>query len=321
VAGYVLRRVLLMVPVALFLTLILFAVLRLTPGDPAQVELGELATPDNIAAVHHELGLDRPIPVQYAVWLSRLVRGDLGTSLANRQPVLGAIGERLPATLELGVLAFLLHVLVALVLGVLAAVYRRSAAGPLITLFASVFVSFPGFFFAILLILAFSIKLRWLPVSGYAPFYGQDADLVSNLRHVVLPVLALGVPASASLARLIRSSLVETLYTDYVRTARAKGLPEFLIVTRHAMRNAALPVITILGLNLGFLFSGAFIIEYIFSWPGVGRLAVNALTSRDYPIVQGVVLCAALAIMVANLLTDIAYAMADPRISYTGRQA
>jgi peptide/nickel transport system permease protein len=320
VAGYILRRMLLMIPVALFLTLILFAVLRLTPGDPAQVELGEEATPDTLAAVHHELGLDRPIPVQYAVWLGRLLHGDLGRSLANRQPVLAAIGERLPATLELGVLAFLLHVLAALILGVLAAVYRRSLAGPLITLFASVFVSFPGFFFAILLILAFSIKLRWLPVSGYAPYYGADADLASNMRHLILPVLALGVPASASLARLIRSSLLEALYTDYVRTARAKGLSEFLIVTRHAMRNAALPVITILGLNLGFLFSGAFIIEYIFSWPGVGRLAVNALNSRDYPIVQGVVLCAALAIMLANLLTDIAYAVADPRITYAGRQ-
>ncbi len=319
-AGYILRRILLMIPVAFFLTLILFVVLRLTPGDPAQVELGEQATPETVAALHHELGLDKPIPVQYILWLGHIVRGDLGKSLTNRQPVLSAIGERLPATLELGVLAFLLHLVLALVIGALAAIYRRSVIGPLTTLFASVFVSFPGFFFAILLILIFAIKLRWLPVSGYAPFFGSDADLSANLRHLILPVVALGIPSAAALARLVRSSLLETLYTDYIRTARAKGLSESLVVIRHAMRNAALPVITILGLNLGFLFSGAFIIEYIFAWPGVGRLAVNALTSRDYPIVQGVVLCAALAIMTANLLTDIAYAAADPRISFTARR-
>lgn len=266
--AYILRRLLLMVPVALFLTIILFAVLRLTPGDPAPIELGEQATPDNVAALRHELGLDKPLPAQYAIWLSHIVHGDLGKSLANGQPVLSAIENRLPATLELGILAFILHVVLAAALGSLAAVYRRSMFGPLTTLFASVFVSLPGFFFAVLLVLIFAIKLRLLPVSGYAPLYGSEADPSANLRHVVLPMLALAIPETAGLARLIRSSLLATLYSDYVRTARGKGLSEWTIVSRHAMRNAMLPVNTNLG--LGHLISGAFIVEYIFAWPGAG---------------------------------------------------
>jgi ABC-type dipeptide/oligopeptide/nickel transport system permease component len=306
-----------MLPVAFFLTVILFVVLRLTPGDPAQIELGEQATPYTVAALHHDLGLDAPLPVQYAVWLNHVLRGDLGRSLSNRLPVRTAIADRLPATLELGGVAFLLHVALALSIGTFAAIYRRSLIGPATTLFASVFVSLPAFFLAILLVLVFSIKLRVLPVSGFAPLYGADADPIENLRHLILPVVALAMPETAALARLVRASVVTTLYSDYVRTARAKGLAESSVILRHAMRNAALPIITSLGLTLGFLFSGTFIIEYIFAWPGVGRLAVNALSSRDYPIVQGVVLCSALAIMAVNLLTDIAYAAADPRISYT----
>jgi len=318
--AYILRRLLLMIPSAFFVTAILFVVLRLTPGDPAQIELGEQATPDTIAALHHELGLDRPLAFQYEIWVARILHGDLGKSLANRQPVRQAIADRLPATLELGTLAFLFHLVLAMLVGVLAALYRRSIIGPLTTLFASFFVALPGFFFAILLVLVFSITLRLLPISGYAPFYGRDADLVENLRHVVLPMLALGLPETAGLARLIRSSLLETLYSDYMRTARGKGLSEWTLITRHALRNSALPVITNLGLNLGFLFSGAFIVETIFAWPGVGRLAVNALSSRDYPIVEGVVLLSVLSIMVATLVADVAYAAADPRISYTRRR-
>jgi len=317
--GYVVRRIMLMVPVAFFLTLILFIILRLTPGDPAQVVLGEQATPETVAALHHELGLDQPLPVQYAIWLGRIVHGDLGRSLSNRQPVLASIEERLPATLELGALAFVAHVGGALVLGVFAAVYRRSILGPLTTLSASVFFSLPSFFFAILLVLLFAIKLRLLPVSGYAPLTGPDADLRENLRHVTLPMLSLAIPQTAALARLVRSSLLDTLYSDYIRTARAKGLSEWVVIGRHAMRNSALPLITEIGLNLGFLISGAVLIETIFAWPGVGRLAVSALNSRDYPVVQGVVLISALSIMAANLVADMAYAIADPRIAYHAR--
>jgi peptide/nickel transport system permease protein len=314
--GYVLRRIVVMVPVAFFLTLILFIVLRLTPGDPVQVELGEQATPETVAALHHELGLDKPLPVQYAIWVARITRGDLGRSLANPQPVLAAIMERLPATVELGLMAFVFHLVVALIIGTVAAVYRHSLLGPLTTLSASVFISLPGFFLAILLVLVFAIKLRLFPVSGFTPLTGPDGDVVQNLRHVALPMIALAMPETAALARLVRSSLLETLYSDYIRTARAKGLSEWVIIGRHAMRNAALPLITGLSLALGFLFSGAVLIETIFAWPGVGRLAVSALSARDYPIVQGVVLCSALSIMVANLIADVAYAVADPRISY-----
>ena len=319
--GYILRRMLLMIPVAFFLTLILFIVLRLTPGDPAQVILGEQATPQTVNALHHELGLDKPMPVQYVMWLGRIVHGDLGRSLSNGQPVLTAVGERVPATIELGGLAFVAHIAIALTLGVLAAVYRRSILGPATPLFASIFCSLPSFFFAVLLVLIFAIKLRLLPVSGYAPLSGSGGDVSENLRHIVLPALALAIPEAAALARLVRSSLLEALYSDYVRTARAKGLSEWLIVTRHAMRNAALPLITSFGLNLGLLISGAVLIETIFAWPGVGRLAVSALQSRDYPIVQGIVLLSALSIMVANLAADLAYAAADPRISYQSMAA
>jgi peptide/nickel transport system permease protein len=318
--AYILRRLLFMIPVAFFLTLILFVVLRLTPGDPARIELGEQATPETLAALHHQLGLDRPLAVQYVVWLGHILHGDFGRSLANRQPVAQAIGDRLPATLELGASAFAVHILLALLIGVVAAVYRRSLIGPATTLLASVFVALPGFFFAILLVLVFAVTLRLLPISGYAPFYGPDADIPQNIRHLVLPLLALAIPEAAILARLVRSSLTETLYSDYVRTARSKGLPDWTIVTRHAMRNASLPIITAISLNLGLLISGFFIVETIFAWPGVGRLAVNALNSRDYPIVQGVVLLSALSIMVATLAADIAYAAADPRIAYSRKR-
>jgi peptide/nickel transport system permease protein len=319
--AYLLRRVLLMIPVALFLTLILFVVLRLSPGDPAQVMLGEQVTPETVAALHHQLGLDKPLPAQYVIWLGRIARGDFGRSLSNGQPVLTAVGERLPATAELGIAALGLQIVVALTLGIFAAVKRRSLIGPATTLLASVFFSLPSFFFAVLLVLVFAVTLHLLPVSGYAPLTGPDGDIAANLRHLVLPVLALAIPEAAALARLVRSSLTESLQADYVRTARSKGLPDNVIVTRHAMRNAALPLITSFGLSLALLFSGAVLIETIFSWPGIGRLAVSALQSRDYPTVEGIVLLSALAVMGVNLFADIAYAVADPRISYGRRSA
>lgn len=314
--GYIIRRLILIIPVVLFVTVILFVVLRLTPGDPAQVELGEQATPETVAALHHQLGLDKPVPVQYVIWLGRLARGNLGKSLANSQSVVSLIGERLPVTIELGILSFILTVVLAAILGTLSAIYRRSLLGPAVTLFAAVFFSFPDFFLAILLILAFAVKLRLVPVSGYVPLYGADSNVGQNLQHLILPVLALSLGGAAYFARLIRASLLETLFLDYIRTARAKGLSEARVITRHAMKNAALPVVTLLGLRLGFILSGAVIVEYIFALPGVGRLAVDAINSRDYPIVQGVVLMVALMVMLANLITDISYAAVDPRISY-----
>jgi peptide/nickel transport system permease protein len=317
--AYLLRRLLMMVPVAFFLTLILFVVLRLAPGDPVQVMLGEQVTPDTVAALHHQLGLDMPLPAQYVIWLGRIAHGDFGRSLANGQPVLAAVGERLPPTIELGVASLALQIVIALTLGIFAAVNRRSLIGPATTLLASVFFSLPSFFFAVLLVLVFAVSLHLLPVSGYTPLTGPDGDIAANLRHLALPVLALAIPEAAALARLVRSSLMESLQTDYVRTARSKGLPDSVIVRRHALRNAALPLITSFGLSLAFLISGAVLIETIFSWPGIGRLAVSALQSRDYPTVEGIVLLSALAIMAVNLFADVAYAIADPRISYGRR--
>ncbi|HZQ36358.1 MAG TPA: ABC transporter permease [Dehalococcoidia bacterium] len=314
--GYIVRRVLSMIPVALLVTMALFVMIRLTPGDPVRVILGQEATPQNVKALRHELGLDQSYPVQYIKWLDRLGHLDFGRSLASREPVRKAITERLPATLELGLTGFIVGLFFAVVLGTVAAVWRDSVWSRLTTAFSLVFVSLPNFVLGVLLILLFALHWRIFSPGGYIAFSRAPAQ---NLRYLVLPASVGAITAAATLSRFVRSSLLEALYTDYIRTARAKGLREFVVVVRHAMRNALLPVITLAGLALGGLWEGAVITETIFTWPGVGRLTVDALGRRDYPIVQAVVLIAAFTYMFANLLVDIAYAYLDPRISYGRR--
>jgi peptide/nickel transport system permease protein len=315
VTAYIVRRLAGMVPVALLVTIVLFVLIRMTPGDPVRVILGEEANPQNVAALRHELGLDRSYPEQYLKWLSRVVRLDFGRSLSARRPVGTAIAQRLPATLELGLTGFAVALTLALLLGTTAAVFRDTWFARLTTAFSLVFVSVPVFLLGVLLILFFAVRLRWFPPGGYVEFSRSPAQ---NLRHLVLPAAVGALVNAAILARFVRSSLLECLYTDYVRTARAKGLSPFRVVVRHALRNAMLPVVTVAGLALGGLWEGAVITETVFSWPGVGRLSVDALDSRDYPVVQAVVLIAAFSYMIANLLVDIAYAWLDPRISYGG---
>lgn len=314
--GYILRRLLMMIPVAFFASVILFVLLKMTPGDPVLNQLGEQVTPESYAAVKHDMGLDQPAPIQYLKWIERVAHGNFGKSLRNKAPVAGEIKSRLPATIELGAAALLIGVLVAVPLGVLSAVFRRSPLGLLATGFTQIGVSLPGFLVGLLLIYVFARRFGWFPPGGYVKF-GDDPG--EALKRIVLPAITLSLFGAATQTRFIRSSLLDTLNQDYIRTARAKGISEWGVIARHALRNALIPSVTLLGLQVGLLFDGAFIIETIFAWPGVGRLAVQALGARDYPITQAVVMMAVFAFMGASLLVDIAYAWLDPRISYVRR--
>ena len=315
---YILRRLALMIPVAFLASVILFALLKLTPGDPVLVMLGERATAENYEAVRRDLGLDQPYPIQYLRWASHIVQGDLGKSLQNGSSVRDEIVGRLPATFQLGVAALLLSLVVAVPLGVLSAVFRRSALGFFATAFTQVGVAIPGFFVGLVLIYFFAASLRWVPPGGFTSFADNPSDW---LRRLILPAITLSLFGAATQTRFIRSGLLDTLHQDYIRTARAKGFAEASVILRHALRNALIPSVTLLGLQVGAILEGAFIIESVFAWPGVGRLAVQALGARDYPTVQAVVLLAVFVFLVANLLVDIAYAYLDPRISYTRRSA
>src|SRR5919202_2849520 len=312
-ARYIVRRILLMVPVAFLVTVIAFLLLRLSPGDPVLIFAGEERDPAVLAQIRTSLGLDQPLPLQYVAWIGHVAQGDFGRSIRTRQRVSEAIIERLPATLELGGAALLLSATVALSVGTLSALRRNSGVDLLATGFAIGGVSLPNFFLGLVLILLLSLVLRLLPPGGYAPF-GQDPG--DNLRRLILPMITLATAGMAESLRQMRSSMLDVLGQDYMRTARAKGLPQGALVVRHALKNALLPVVTLLGIRVGEIIAGAIVTESVFSWPGVGRLVVDSIAGRDYPVVQAVVLVSALAFMVTTLLVDILYAWLDPSISY-----
>lgn len=303
-----------MLPVIFLVSVIVFFLIRLTPGDPAVAMLGEEATPQMIAVLRKEFGLDQPIPVQYAIWLGRVVRGDLGNSTRSHQPVLEAILERLPATVELTFFSLVISLIIAIPTGIISATRRSSAADLVVTTLALLGVSMPSFFLAILLIFVFSLNLRWLPPIGFTPII---KDLGANLQGMILPSITLGAGATAVVARLTRSSLLEVLSQEYIRTARAKGLADRAVIYGHALKNALIPVVTIVGLQVGALLGGAIITETLFVLPGVGKLAVDAIFSRDYPMVQGIVLFLSLVFLSTNLIVDILYGFLDPRIHYS----
>jgi len=311
--AYVARRLALMLPVAFLVTIGVFLLTHLTPGDPALILLGEDRTPETIAAIHHQLGLDQPLYVQYAIWLGKIVHLDLGRSVITHQPVTIAIGERLPATFELGAVALLWSLLLAIPLGTIAAVRRGSLVDRFATSFAVGGVSIPNFFIGIVLIFVLSVTLRMFPFGGYVPF---NKDAYENLRHIVLPAIALGTAGAAINMRFTRSSMIEVLNLDFIRTARAKGASWQRVVFIHALKNALIPVVTVIGLQVGGIIEGAVVTETVFTWPGVGRLAVESILNRDYTVVQGIVLLAAFSFMFANLLVDLVYGWLDPRISY-----
>jgi peptide/nickel transport system permease protein len=276
--------------------------------------LGDDASAEAIAALNSRLGLDQPLPIQFGRWLGNLLTGDMGESIRTRQPVLEAIGSRLPVTLELSFLSMVIAVALGIPTGVIAAIRRNSAADVASTTIALTGISIPNFFLGILFILVFSEWLGWLPPSGYVPFL---EDPVQNLKLMIMPSIALGTALAGSVSRMMRSSLLEVLGADFVRTARAKGLSERPTILRHAVRNALLPVVTIVGLQTGTVLGGAILTETIFALPGIGRLVVDAIFARDFPIVQGVILFLALTRILSSLLTDMLYARLDPRISYS----
>ena len=303
---YIGRRLLGAIPVLWGVATLIFVIMRLLPGDPAVLMLSEGGgSVEAISELRAELGLDDPLLVQYARYLFNLLQGDLGTSLFTNRPVVTTIVEQLPSTLELAVAAMIIAVGMGTALGILAAVKRGTWLDTLATTVAVTGVSVPIFWSALLLIWLLSLKLSWLPATGQG-----------GLAHLILPALVLGFASSGAIARLVRSSLVEVFDQDYINTARAKGLPESRILARHAVKSAFIPVITIIGLQFGFLLGGTVVTETIFSRQGIGRLVVNAILWKDFPVVQGVVLLAALVYTVVNLAVDVAYAYLDPRIHY-----
>jgi peptide/nickel transport system permease protein len=314
VTRYIARRVLLMIPVAILVTIINFGLLRLAPGDPVLAYAGDVRDPQILNEMRHQLGLDQPLPVQYLAWVQHALQGDLGRSIRTHQEVTEAIFQRLPATLELTITALMFSISIGLLVGILSALHRNSALDLLATSMTIAGVSIPNFFLGLMLILLFSLVLRIFPPGGYTPMIDNPAD---SLRRLVLPALTLAAATLAVNMRQVRSSLLEVFGQDYIRTARSKGMDEQRVVVIHALKNALIPVITIVGLQVGALIEGAVITEQIFSWPGVGKLVVDSLFGRDYPVVQAVVLLSAMSYMLATLLVDIAYGWLDPRISYS----
>ncbi len=311
--AYAIRRVLLTVPVMLLVATGVFLLLHLTPGDPVGVMLGSDASESRRLEVRHQLGLDDPLPTQYARWLGRVVRGDLGRSIFLDTPVTAALLERAQPTLLLAVLASLVSIGLGLPAGVLAA-RRRGTWLDLGSMgVAMIGISMPTFWLGLNLILIFAVWLRWLPVAGYQPL---SSGLWPSLRYLVLPALTLGAAQAALLARMTRSMMLETLNQDYVRTARAKGLAERNVVLRHALRNACIPLMTVIGLTFAVLMGGAVVTEQIFNIPGIGRLLIQAIGRRDFPLVQGAVLVIAATYVLINLLVDLLYAVVDPRIRH-----
>jgi peptide/nickel transport system permease protein/oligopeptide transport system permease protein len=304
VLTWVARRVLAVVPVLFGVTLAVFSMLFLVPGDPVKMMLAEfVTTPDQIAQMRAQLHLDEPIVQQYGRFVANALRGDLGTSIRSRRPVTTEIGENLASTAQLALAAMLVAVAIGVPLGLIAALFRSSWLDVASMGAALLGVSMPSFWLGLLLIFAFSLHLAWFPATGGG-----------SLRHLVLPAVTLGMIAAAIIARLTRSSMLEVLGQDYVRTARAKGLGGFSVVVRHALKNALIPIITIFGLQFGNLLAGAVIVETVFSRPGLGRLIVGGILNKDFPLVQGVVLFVATTYVLINLLVDVAYAYADPRI-------
>jgi ABC-type dipeptide/oligopeptide/nickel transport system permease component len=310
---FVARRLLFMLPVALLVSFVTFMLIHLVPGDPARVLLGEEATPQTVAALRQQLGLDRPLGVQYGLWLWQAIHGNLGESIQLQQPVVQAIWQRLPVTIELGVASLIFSVALAVPLGVMAATSRNGRLDWLVNVTSLLGTAIPSFVLGLLLILVFAVFIRIFPPGGYVPF---SEDPLGNLRDLVLPAVALGVGAVAVNLRQVRTSMLEVLHEDYIRTAWAKGLRPRQVNYRHALRNALMPLLTIVGLQVGAILAGTFVIETIFLWPGIGALTIQSIFSKDYPVVQGVVLLAALSYMAVNLFVDIGYRVLDPRVSY-----
>ncbi len=303
--GYLVRRLLIAIPTILGVLVIVFAMVRLAPGDPALYLAGEFASPQQVQQIRERFGLDRPQHEQFIIFLGNVVQGDLGRSTRTNRPVVQDLRERFPNTLELAFAAIVVALVVGIPAGVISAVRPNTWLDYVVTLGSLIGVSMPVFWFGLLAILYFSVQLGWFPVAGRGTF-----------AHLVLPAVTLGVSSMAIITRMTRSAMLEVMSQDFIRTARSKGLKQSLVINKHALRNALIPVVTIGGLEFGTLMAGAVLTETVFSWPGIGRLLVDSILARDYPVVQGAVLLIAISFILINLLVDLVYGLIDPRIRY-----
>ncbi len=312
---YLVRRLLQMVPVLAIITFMVYALMLAIPGDPARALIGpgESLDEEQLEIIRKEHNLDKPVVVQYAIWLGKALRGDLGRSTQNQRPVTEELGTRALVTLQFGIVAWILAVLIGVPAGIVSAVYRGKPIDYVATVLSIGGVAIPNFWLGVMSILLFGGILGWLPTQGYVNLFDDPAE---GLRHMILPAFALGITSWALIMRQSRSAMLEVLAQDYMRTARAKGLPERAVIWIHALRNALLPVVTVFGLQTGRIFAGAVVIETLFGIPGMGNFMVQAIFQRDFMAVQGAVLLMALAVLFANLITDLVYAWLDPRIKY-----
>jgi peptide/nickel transport system permease protein len=314
---YILRRLLVSIPVIFGVTLIAYFIMTLAPGDAVDMLISPGLSPQDIALKREALGLDEPVLVQYTKWLNELLHGNLGYSFTNRRPVTERIGERLGPTLTLTLGALLLSYVIAIPIGVLSAVRQYSSLDYASTVFSFLGISVPSFFFGLLMIYLFALKLDLFPTGGMHTI-GAEFSIRDRLSHLVLPVIVLSLQNTGVVMRYTRSGMLEVIHQDYIRTGRAKGLAERIVIYRHALRNALIPVITLAGVQFPFLLAGAIITEQIFNWPGMGRLAVEAINQRDYPTIMGINLLAAVMVIIGNLFADVMYGVVDPRIRHAG---
>jgi peptide/nickel transport system permease protein len=330
---YIIKRLLQIIPVIFGVTIIAFSLIHIAPGDPARNMLGQHASQQEIDEIRTKYGLDKPLYVQYFIWLGDVLQGNLGRSILSHEQVTIEIASRFPNTIELAIAAMLFASLIGVIAGIISATKQYSIADYSVMGIALFGISMPVFWLGIMLMMIFGVYLHWLPIGGridlLIPFHritgfmildsiitGNGAALISVLSHLILPAIALGTIPMAIIARTTRSSMLEILRQDFIRTERAKGLSERIVIYKHALRNAMVPVVTVIGLNFGLLLSGAILTETVFSWPGVGRLVVDAVYARDYPLVVGCILVFALVFVIVNLITDILYTYIDPRIHY-----
>ncbi len=314
---YLIRRLLQGIPVLLVVSLLVFLVLNLLPGDPVMARQGAFMDANYtqlMETLKHQMGLDRPIPERYAIWVWHALQGDFGVSYITQNSVAGLIAQKLPATLELTVLSLALALLVALPAGILAALRPNSWLDLAVTGFVTMGLAIPGFWLGMMLMIFFAVQIGWLPAVGYTPLTENPGD---NLRHVVMPAVTLAIILAAPVMRFLRSSLLDVLGQEYITTARAKGLAQAVVISRHALANALIPTITVIGLQFANLLSGVVIIEWLFAWPGMGWLTVDAVQNRDYSVVQASVILMATGFVLVNLVVDVLYAVFDPRIRYS----
>ena len=313
--AYILRRLILLIPVILVVGIVVFALVHLTPGDPAAVILGDSATPEALANLRDQLGLNDPLPIQFLHWFGNVLTLDFGESIFMGKPVTTAMLERLQPTVLLTIYALIVQVVIGVPAGVISAVRHNSIVDRIVTVISISGAAIPTFFMGILLILLFSVRLRWLPSGGYTPI---TEDPVAHFKAMIMPAFALGFSSSGLLARLVRSSMLDVLREDYVRTAFAKGLSQRGVVVGHALRNALIPALTVIGTSVGALLGGAVVTEVVFTIPGMGRLVVQSISRRDYPVIQGAVMVIAMTYVIVNLIVDLLYVYIDPRVRLGG---